>query len=161
MMESPVKSSTYLLLPLALAACATQAAPPAAAQAPPPAAVTQAKAANAAPPTPVAPVPPQLRDMTIPRAEFARETGAKYGIDPAYIESVLAKATIRDGIIAAMSRPAEAKPWRDYRGIFINQARIDGGRAFLAKHRDTLAKVEAQYGVPAEVIVAIIGVETS
>ena len=161
MMESPVKSSTYLLLPLALAACATQAPPPAAAQAPPPAAVTQAKAANAAPPTPVAPVPPQLRDMTIPRAEFARETGAKYGIDPAYIESVLAKATIRDGIIAAMSRPAEAKPWRDYRPIFITQGRIDGGKAFLAANAGALAAAEAKYGVPKEIVTSIIGVETS
>src|SRR5690606_362230 len=45
--------------------------------------------------------------------------------------------------------------------IFITQARIDAGRAFLAKHRDALAKVEADTGVPAEIIVSIIGVETS
>jgi membrane-bound lytic murein transglycosylase B len=60
-----------------------------------------------------------------------------------------------------MSKPAEAKPWRDYRPIFITQARIDGGRAFLAEHRDELARAEAKYGVPAEVIVSIIGVETN
>jgi len=95
------------------------------------------------------------------RTAFVRETAAKYAIDPAYIESVLAQAEIRDSIINAISRPAEAKPWRDYRPIFITQPRIDGGRAFLAEHRDELAKVEAKYGVPAEVIVAIIGVETS
>lgn len=90
-----------------------------------------------------------------------RETAARYSIDPAYIESVLAGAEIREGIINAMSRPAEAKPWRDYRPIFISNARIDGGRAFLAKHREALGKVEAKYGVPAEMIVSIIGVETS
>ena len=100
--------------------------------------------------------------MTIPRAEFARETGAKYGIDPAYIESVLAQAQIRDGIIAAMSRPAEAvKPWRDYRPIFITQKRIDDGRNFIATNRQALALSESRYGVPAEIITAIIGVETS
>jgi membrane-bound lytic murein transglycosylase B len=95
------------------------------------------------------------------RAEFVRETAAQYGIDPAYIQSVLSRAEIRDSIITAMSRPAEAKPWRDYRPIFITQARIDGGQAFLATHRDALARVEGQYGVPAEIIVSIIGVETN
>lgn len=95
------------------------------------------------------------------RAAFVAETAAKYGIDAAYIESMLARAQIRESTIAAMSRPAETKRWRDYRPIFITPQRIDGGRAFLAEHRDELAKVEARYGVPAEVIVAILGVETS
>jgi len=95
------------------------------------------------------------------RRAFVVETAAKYGLDEAYIESVLARARIRESTVAAMSRPAETKPWRDYRPIFVTQQRIDGGRAFLAGHRDQLARVEAQYGVPAEVIVAILGVETS
>ena len=38
-------------------------------------------------------------------------------------------ATVREAIIKAMSRPAEAKPWRDYRPIFIQPKRIDDGRA--------------------------------
>ncbi|NLA69052.1 MAG: lytic murein transglycosylase B [Gammaproteobacteria bacterium] len=68
----------------------------------------------------------------------------------------------RQPIIDAMSRPAEAvRPWRDYRPIFVNQARIDGGREFLAANREALERVAAATGVPAEYIVAIIGVETS
>src|SRR5689334_24124743 len=50
-------------------------------------------------------LPPQMRDISAARADFVRLTAAKYDIDPAYIESVLAKAQTRDGIIAAMSRP--------------------------------------------------------
>ena len=146
-------------LPLALAACVTQA-PPANPPAAAPAPVTTAPAPAAVAPAVSATVP-NVQPLATARAAFVHDTAARYGIEPAYIESVLARATIRDGIVAAMARPAEAKPWRDYRPIFINQARIDGGRAFLARHRDTLAKVEAQYGVPAEMIVAIIGVETS
>ncbi|MDI9238523.1 lytic murein transglycosylase B [Lysobacter sp. LF1] len=107
------------------------------------------------------PAPVTSQPINQARAAFVRETAAQYGIDPAYIESVLAKAQIRDAIVAAMSKPAEAKPWRDYRPIFITQARIDGGREFLAQHRDALAKAEATYGVPAQVIVSIIGVETN
>jgi membrane-bound lytic murein transglycosylase B len=148
---------TLLALLATLAACATQKPP----QPPTPPPPTTPAAPTTTAPAPVAPVPPQLRDIGAARAQFVRETAAKYGIDPATIEATLAKASIRDGIIAAMSRPAEAKPWRDYRPIFITPARIDGGRGFLATHRDALARAEAQYGVPAEIITAIIGVETS
>ncbi len=95
------------------------------------------------------------------RAEFIRSTAKRYGIPEASIEATLAKASIRDSIVSAMSRPAEAKPWADYRPIFIQPKRIDGGRAFLATHRDELKRAEATYGVPAEIITAIIGVETS
>ena len=58
----------------------------------------------------------------------------------AAVEAILAQAQYQQSIIDAISRPAEAKPWRDYRPIFITQARIDGGRAFLAEHRDELAR---------------------
>ena len=105
------------------------------------------------------PYPPMPLEQA--RAMFVRDTAAKYGVDPAYIRSVLDRAQKRDSIVALMSKPAEAKPWRDYRPIFITPTRINGGKAFLAKHRDALAKAEARYGVPAEIIVSIIGVETS
>lgn len=159
-------------LTIALAACATQApiAPIASAQAAPPAAAQPA--APVAAPAPVKPATPVVGTPALPepvvqmpleqaRAQFVANTAAQYGLEPAYIESVLAKAQIKDSIVAAMSRPAEAKPWRDYRPIFITQARIDGGKAFLAEHRAQLERVQAQTGVPAEIIVAIVGVETS
>jgi membrane-bound lytic murein transglycosylase B len=95
------------------------------------------------------------------RAQFIRDTARNAGLDAAYVEAMLAKAQKRDSIIAAMGRPAEAKPWRDYRPIFLTDARITGGRQFMATHRDALASAEARFGVPAEIITAIIGVETS
>ncbi len=70
------------------------------------------------------------------------------------------QAELRPEIVAAMSRPAEAKPWYQYRPIFLTEKRIEGGVAFWDEHADTLAKAELEYGVPAEIIVAIIGVET-
>ncbi|WP_449467758.1 lytic murein transglycosylase B [Stenotrophomonas humi] len=109
------------------------------------------------PPVDLTPVP-----FETARANFVRDTAARYGIDPAYIEATLAQAQIREPIIAAMSRPAErVKPWNEYRPMFITQARIDGGRKFFAEHRDELLRVQERTGVPAEVIVSIIGVETS
>src|SRR5688500_10176573 len=139
-------------LAVALAACATQTPPPVSTPAKPP-----ATSAPVAEPAPV----PNVQPLDVARAAFVRDTALATSIPPAQIEAVLAKATIRDSIVNAMSRPAEAKPWRDYRPIFISQSRIDGGRAFLAAHRDELAKAEARYGVPAEIITAILGVETS
>ena len=116
------------------------------------------------PPSPAAEVPPApapQRDLTAARAEFVRTTAERFGIAPAEIEAVLARAQIREPIIKAMSRPAEAKPWRDYRPIFIQPARIDGGRAFLEANRVALQRAEDTYGVPKELVTAILGVETS
>ncbi len=160
-----IKHALVCCLTLGLVACATppQApVPPAAAgaapldpQAAPAEAVPEAKADL--PPVDLTPVP-----FETARANFVRDTAARYGIPAATIEATLAQAQIKESIITAMARPAErVKPWNEYRPMFISQARIDGGRAFLAQHREQLQRVQERTGVPAEVIVAIIGVETS
>src|SRR5690606_14913137 len=57
--------------------------------------------------------------------------------------------------------PAErVKPWKEYRPIFITDSRIAQGVDFWRQNEEALARAEQVYGVPAEVIVAIIGVET-
>ena len=95
-------------------------------------------------------------------AAFVEYTADTYGVDRQRIRDVLDGAEHRQSIIDAMSRPAEAvRPWSDYRPIFVNDARISGGRAFYAENRAALDRVAAETGVPAEYIVAIIGVETS
>ena len=149
-----VSRTLFCALPLALVACATQTPPAPIPQPQKPAVTEPAKPAT---PPPVSTAEP----IDQARTEFVRTTAARYAVDPDVIESVLAQAEVRDSIVTAMSRPAEAKPWSEYRPIFISQARIDGGKAFLAEHRDALAKAEANTGVPAEIIVAILGVETS
>src|SRR5690606_17669934 len=55
----------------------------------------------------------------------------------------------------------KVRTWAGYRPIFMNDKRIDAGVAFMAEHRDELERVSAASGVPAEYIVAIIGVETN
>jgi membrane-bound lytic murein transglycosylase B len=98
---------------------------------------------------------------TVDRQALAAELAAAHGLNADAIAPVLAKAEYQQSIIDAITRPAEAKPWKAYRPIFMNDKRIVDGRAFLATHRDALKKVEADTGVPAELIVAIIGVETN
>ena len=118
-------------------------------------------APSPAPSPPPAPAPQHIRDFSAARAEFVRSTAQRFSIPAAEIEAVLAKAQMREAIIKAMSRPAEAKPWRDYRPIFIQPKRVDDGRAFIAANRAALQRAEDAYGVPKEIVTAILGVETS
>ncbi len=160
------RRALYCLIPLALAACATQnpPAPPQAAASqeapqalPVPLPETSVETIVGARPVDIAPVP-----FEVARAQFVRDTAARFGIAPTLIESTLDGARFRDDIVSLMSRPAErVKPWSEYRPNFITASRIEGGRKFMATHRDELQRVQAATGVPAEMIVAIIGVETS
>lgn len=63
-------------------------------------------------------------------------------------------------VLEAISRPAEAKPWHQYRPIFLGADRIEGGIRFWKEHAAILERAEREYGVPAHIIVAILGVET-
>ncbi len=151
------------LLVLVLASCATpQPAPPASSATPAGAASTAPAETSVERVDQVSAEALKPVDFATARAQFVRDTAAKYGIAADEIEATLAKAQFLDSVVAAMSRPAErVKPWSEYRVGFLTQTRIDGGRAFIAEHRDELTRVEQQYGVPAEVIVSIIGVETN
>ena len=157
---------------VSLAACATPSPPPAPVVAPvadPAPSPVPAPAARLLPEVPAAqerPVaPPSVTDPAIPReqriAAFVDYAATTYGIEPQRIRDALAQAEYKQSIIDAITRPAEAvKPWRDYRQIFLTPARIDGGVAFYRDNRAALERVSAETGVPAEYIVAIIGVET-
>ena len=84
------------------------------------------------------------------------------GFDREALMQVFAQAQKKQGILDAMSRPAEkTKPWYDYRAIFLTDKREQDGLAFYNTHRKDLQRAEQETGVPAEIIVAIIGVETS
>lgn len=92
---------------------------------------------------------------------FAAEMAASHAFDAAEIRALLGRASRQDTVLAAISRPAEYKPWHRYRPIFLTDARIAGGRDFWTANQDVLQAVAATSGVPAEIIVAIIGVETA
>jgi membrane-bound lytic murein transglycosylase B len=89
------------------------------------------------------------------------ELVAEEGFDRAELERVFASAERQESILKAIARPAEkTKPWYEYREIFLNDKRENQGVEFFAEHRETLERAEETYGVPAQIIVAIIGVET-
>ncbi|MCU7891109.1 MAG: lytic murein transglycosylase B [Candidatus Thiodiazotropha sp. (ex Ustalcina ferruginea)] len=92
--------------------------------------------------------------------EFAVEMGQKHGFEVDQVENLLTGTQFRDDIIAAITRPAESKAWHEYRPIFLKPDRIAGGVKFWQENEALLEAVSQKYGVPAEIIVAIIGVET-
>lgn len=93
---------------------------------------------------------------------FAAEVAAAGGPPAASVLATLAGAKVQQSILDAIARPAEAtKPWKDYRPIFLTDKRIGDGIAFYRDNRTLLDRIGAEYGVPPEIIVAIIGVETS
>lgn len=63
-------------------------------------------------------------------------------------------------VIQKISKPFETKPWDDYKAYFITPERIEKGVAYLNAHQDTLKEAAKTYGIPPEIMVAIIGVET-
>lgn len=91
---------------------------------------------------------------------FIAELASTHQIDAERIRDVLANAERNEDVLGAIQRPWEARPWHRYHGIFLTEQRIQRGVEFWQQHRETLARAEAEYGVPAQLIVAIIGVET-
>lgn len=94
-------------------------------------------------------------------ANFIEKTHNTTGIDKQWLTDTMNKASIKPTIVDAMNRPAEKMNWGRYRPIFMTDARIQGGVNFYHQYQTALQRAEAEYGVSAAVITAIIGVETS
>jgi membrane-bound lytic murein transglycosylase B len=93
--------------------------------------------------------------------EFMAELSTNDGFEMQYLSTVFAGIESRQSIIDAMSRPAEkVKPWFEYRAIFLTPRRISDGVDFFRTHETELRRIALKTGVPAEIIAAIIGVET-
>lgn len=92
--------------------------------------------------------------------ELISRAVSEYQLDAALVQSLLDKARYQQSIIDAITRPAEGKPWHQYRPIFITDKRIKEGVAFWEEHRDLVEGASQRYGVDPEIIVAVIGVET-
>ncbi|MFW5815963.1 MAG: lytic murein transglycosylase B [Wenzhouxiangella sp.] len=92
---------------------------------------------------------------------FVERVLAEHGVDEKLVRAVLADARYQQSIIDAISRPAESRPWYQYRPIFLTETRIAGGVEFWRANARLLDEIEQRFGVPIEVVVAIVGVETN
>jgi membrane-bound lytic murein transglycosylase B len=102
-----------------------------------------------------------VRAATLPGIpEFIDEMVARHQFKREELEQVFDRAQHLPSVIETISRPATAKPWLEYRAAFVNPERVKFGLKFWQKYRKTLRRAEREFGVPQEIIVALIGVET-
>jgi membrane-bound lytic murein transglycosylase B len=84
-----------------------------------------------------------------------------HGFEKSYVEDVFKNATKQQKIIDSISKPAEFTwTWERYKKLFIEDKRIRNGKKFIKQNIDTLNRAEQEFGVPKEIIVSILGVET-
>lgn len=95
-------------------------------------------------------------------SEFMDMMVAKHGFNRTELESVFRKVRYVDATIKLMkpAPPDKPKNWQAYRARFVEPVRITAGLQFWNRYADDLARAEALYGVPSEIIVGILGVET-
>ncbi len=91
---------------------------------------------------------------------FIQSMEDKHGFKSSELTELFEQVEVRKDIIDLMNRPAEGKPWHEYRPIFVTARRIRGGVEFWDENSEILERAEQEYGVPPEIITAIIGVET-
>ncbi|MBV6643820.1 MAG: lytic murein transglycosylase B [Cyclobacteriaceae bacterium] len=104
------------------------------------------------------PLQAQVNEQAV--KQFIADFSSKHQVDKTELTRILSTASYQESIIKKMTKPAEKMPWHRYRRIFMTEERIQSGVAFWQDHLQTLQEVSDVTGVPAEVIVGIIGVET-
>ena len=92
---------------------------------------------------------------------FIAEMSARHGFIRKELETLFDRAQFDPDVIRLITpKPRGERSWQAYRANFLNERRISAGARFWSQNAKTLARAQAQFGVPADVIVAIIGIET-
>ncbi|MAZ45008.1 MAG: lytic murein transglycosylase B [Legionellales bacterium] len=91
---------------------------------------------------------------------FIDEMVDRHQFDRVVLQSIFEQAHVQDGILKAIASPYEAKPWYQYRPLFVTDKHVQRGVEFWKAHKESLDAAEHYYGIPPEMIVAILGIET-
>lgn len=104
-----------------------------------------------------------LANVFIKRPEviqFIDEVAEQHKLDKQHLTHAFGQITTSADVIARMTTQYEALPWHKYRASLVTTKKIKGGVDFWKTHARMLKQAEKKYGVPAELIVAIIGIES-
>lgn len=95
-------------------------------------------------------------------SEFIDLMVSRHGFDRTQLETFFDQASYLERSIQLIkpAPPGKPKNWKAYRARFVESVRIDAGIAFWDEHAQTLDLAEKQFGIPAEIIVGLIGIET-
>src|SRR3990167_7754297 len=91
---------------------------------------------------------------------FINEVAKKHKFNKAKLIALFNNVKQLPQIMQSLQKPLEVKPWNTYQLLFVSEWRIEHGVKFWKKYEATLKKAEKEFGVPASIIVATIGVET-
>jgi membrane-bound lytic murein transglycosylase B len=94
--------------------------------------------------------------------DFIQQMHTQYQFDKAQLSAIFAKTRYVESVVQLIKPMPAGKPknWKVYRARFVENTRIEAGMAFWERNAETLTRAENLYGVPAEIIVGLIGVET-
>jgi len=93
--------------------------------------------------------------------EFIQEISSKHGFDRSKLFKLLSNAVYQEKVVRIMNRqPEGTMTWSRYKKMMVSESRLSAGEDFINLYRDELKKAEDLYGVPAEIIASIIGIET-
>jgi len=97
-----------------------------------------------------------------PVRKFVSEMVDRHGFVKRELEILFSRARYQPAIIRAMSLPADAtlRSWQGYRSLFVTRERIESGLRFWEQNEETLDRAARDFGVPREILVAILGIET-
>ena len=104
--------------------------------------------------------PTEFRPLSEPVQRFVDAMVQAHGFDRAALHDLFAAIEPSAGVQRAISAPSTAKPWHEFRPLFVDPSRVENGVKFWNANADLLARAESRFGVPAAVIVSIIGIET-
>ena len=91
---------------------------------------------------------------------FIQDMVRKHRFSDDSLRRMFAKVEPNQAVVNAMTAPITALPWFQFRNRYVDAVRINGGLKFWREHADTLARARREFGVPEEIIVATIGVES-
>jgi membrane-bound lytic murein transglycosylase B len=92
---------------------------------------------------------------------FVLELAERHAFDADELRKVFSRTRRDEAVLAAMrAQPRQTDSWQAYRAQFVNDQHVRAGLEFWKAHRASLARARTEFGVPEEIIVAILGVET-
>lgn len=109
-------------------------------------------------PMPIANAPQVFNSDQI--ALFAKQVAQKNGLSEQALLKILNQAELKPNIVNAMNRPFEKLSWARYEKLYVRPSLISGGVKFWSQNQQILLSASKQYGVPSQIIMAILGVET-
>jgi membrane-bound lytic murein transglycosylase B len=94
--------------------------------------------------------------------QFISTMVQRHGFSKKHLESIFGRVQAQPTVLKSMTlAPESSRAWQSYRTIFVNPTRIEAGVRFWNRHAETLERASAEFGVPEEIILGIIGAETT